>query len=89
MEQMDKLVDDNEFIIFSNSPWGSVSGASKKIKGKRINFGFSQEVFKDPQTVTDILKSKIGAMIVGNKSMLSEKMIEEIDEYVKQQKVKQ
>jgi len=81
MEQMDKFVGDDEYIIFSTTPCGNISGASKRTKGKTMTIGFSEVVFDKPKTISDILSSKIAGMIVGKKEILSKSVQEDIKEY--------
>jgi len=86
MEQMDEFIGDDEYIIFSTTPCGNISAASKKTKGKTMTIGFSEDVFDKPETISDILSSKIAGMIVGKKEMLSKSLQEQIKEY--EEKVK-
>lgn len=83
LETIDKWVKDDEFVIFSTTPCGSLRAASKKVKGKTISFGFSQDAFENPDTISDILNSKIGGLIICKKSVLSKTVQKEMDEYQK------
>jgi hypothetical protein len=82
MEQMEKYVKDDEFIIFTNTPCGSIS-ASKKAKGKLVTMGFAGSVFAKPDTIADIVQSKLSAMIVCKKNVLSDEVRKEFEEVKK------
>lgn len=81
MEQMDKFVNDDEYVIFSNIPQGSFNAASKKIPAKRIGLAFSASVFKTPDSIADVLSMKIGGLLVCKWDALSANMQRQIKEY--------
>lgn len=87
MEQMDKFVKDDEVLVFTTTPYGQTSGASKKIPAKRIGFAFASDAFKDADHIHDIMQSKVAAMIVGKPEILAQNFQDEIakDKEEKQQ----
>ena len=85
LEQMGKLVEDDEFVIFSNILYGNMTAASKKIAAKRIGIAFAGSVFKVPETIGDLLNSKVAGIIVCKKSRLSDDMQKQIKDFRKNQ----
>ena len=80
-KQIDKLVSDDEMIILSNTLQGDMRGASKRLKGKIIGFGFSELIFKDKENISDLLDSVLFGMIIINKKHLSNQTNLEIKNY--------
>lgn len=89
LKNIENFVEKDEIVIFSSTPVGRISGATKKCKGKTINMGFSEDVFKDKETISDILGSKVFGLIVCKKKILSERVQKEFEEFEKTHSSKQ
>lgn len=70
LEQMEKLID-GEAVIFSTIKQGVVSGASKK-KLKSFEVAFSNDCFKNSETISDLIGSLTAGMILLKKEYWSE-----------------
>jgi hypothetical protein len=79
LEQMGIFVKDDEAVILTSSPCGIIS-TSKKHKGKIVTMLFAEEVFAKPDTISDIINSKIVSIIVCKKDILSDKAKEILGE---------
>lgn len=77
LEQIDKSIKD-EFVILS-SMMGNIRGASKK-KLKSFEVGFTSDCFKSPETITDLLNSRLYGLIIMNKKLMPEETIKKITE---------
>jgi hypothetical protein len=82
LEQMDKLIDDDAQVVFTNTPYGECSAPTKKKRAKTIGFAFSEDVFEDKEGISDIIRSHIGAIIIG-KNIFSKQVQKEIQEFNK------
>ena len=82
-KQIDNFVTDDKLVILSNTPHGSFTAASKKIKAKRVGIAFAGSVFKNKDTISDVLDSAVFGMIIIDKKHLSDEIIKEFEEYEK------
>ena len=75
---MDKLIENNEAVILSTIKQGSMRGATKKrLKGFEI--GFTNDCFKDKDTIGDLISSFTAGIILLKKEDWSE----EVKRYMK------
>lgn len=77
LEQMNKSIK-GEYIILSNM-MGNMKGASKK-KLKSFEVGFTNDCFKNPETITDLLNSRLWGLIMMDKKFMTEATIKNIIE---------
>jgi hypothetical protein len=77
LEQMDKSIK-GEFIILSNQ-LGNIRGASKK-KMKSFEVGFTNDCFKKPESINDLLNSRLWGLIMMDKKFMTEETIKNIIE---------
>lgn len=83
LEAMENLIDDDEFVIFSTTPQGQMAAANKSFKAKKVGIAFSEDVFDKPNTISDILNSRVGGLIICKKEIISKQVKTEIENYEK------
>ena len=74
----------NEIALFSNIIQGQVSGATKK-KLKSFSIGFTNDCFKDPETIGDLINSKLFGLIIMDKKLMNQKILNEFEKWQKNQ----
>jgi hypothetical protein len=79
IDLLKNIINDDEIVIYSTSPEKVMSGACKK-HGKVISIGFNPKIFKNPETINDILHSKFGGLIIMDKKFLSDDVNEKLKE---------
>lgn len=71
IEQMQKVIKDDQAVIISTIKQGMMSGASKK-KLKGFHVGFTNDCFKNPEDIRDLMKSFSAGLILLNPDDQSE-----------------
>ena len=77
-----KCMETNEIAFLSNIIQGQVSGATKK-KLKSINIGFTNDCFKNPETIGDLINSKLFGLIIMDKKLMNQKTLKKFNDYQK------
>lgn len=80
-------IEDNEVILISSIIQGQVSGATKK-KLKSFSIGFTNDCFKDPSTIGDLINSKLFGMIIIDKKTMNKATLKLFEDSQKGKKLK-
>ena len=72
----------NEIALLSNIIQGNVSGATKK-KFKSFSVGFTSDCFKNPDTIGDLMNSKLFGLIIMDKKLMNQDTLKKFEEYQK------
>lgn len=81
MDQIDKLLKDDDFIMISNTPVGTMSACSKKKNYKTFSMAFGEDLFKSPGDIRDLIQSRLFSLVVCKKDVLSDRLKEDIKKY--------
>lgn len=76
LKQMEKHIN-KEFVVLSNIIQGQVSGATKK-KLKSFQIGFTNDCFKKPDTIGDLINSSLWGMIFLDKKFIPKDTIKKV-----------
>jgi predicted nucleic acid-binding protein len=79
LKVMEELLKDDEFVVISNIIDGSISAGTKK-KYLRVSVGFNQYSFIHPNSIVDVMNSKVFGLIVCKKELLAKELQKEDDE---------
>ncbi len=77
IELMTAAIADEEYVIISNTPCGTFSAPTKKIKGFVVGFMIAHDVFEG-QSLSPIMKSKCFSITVTKKELLSKQILERL-----------
>ncbi len=80
-------MESNEIAFLSNIIQGQVSGATKK-KFKSFSVGFTSDCFKNPETVGDLMNSKLFGLIIMDKKLMNQDTLKKFNDYWKKSKDK-
>lgn len=80
LEKIADFIGDDEFVIFSNDVCGHVSAPTKKVPAKLISFAFSKGAFDSKDSIADLMKAKLGGMVILKFEQLDEGMRKEIED---------
>jgi len=75
----------DEIILMSNILQGQVSGSTKK-KLKAFSIGFTDDCFKSPETVSDLMRARLFGMIIIKKKDINQSVLKTFEEYQKKNK---
>lgn len=75
IELMNKSIKSSEMVVFSTILHGNLTACSKKINAKRMSIAFAGDAFKKPDTISDILGSIVGGILIINKNHIHTKHI--------------
>lgn len=78
IEQMKEYINDSEFVILTTTLCGKVSGARKKVQLKTVEMGFRADFFKSPETISDLMGSKLAMILACKEEVLSDSIKQEI-----------
>ena len=80
LKQIAEIIDDEEYVVFTNDVHGTIKSDTKKTPAKRVPFAFGVGAFDKKGSVEDILNSKLGAMVILGIDKLDEKFRKGIEE---------
>jgi len=87
IETIEKFEEGNKVFLLSNSTCGSISATGKKGKElKKLSFAFIGNCFKNPGTVSDIIQSWRGGLIVMDKKYISDQDLKALEDIEKMKK---
>ena len=72
--EMIKGMKNSEIAFVSNIIQGGIHGTTKK-KLKNISFGFTSDCFQNPETIGDILNSKLFGVIIMEKKLMNQETL--------------
>lgn len=70
IQEMEKLIKDDEHIILTNDIEGAVEALKRK-KLKRVPFVFSADAFEKEDTIGDLLKSEMFSVVIASNSIVA------------------
>lgn len=79
LEKIAEFIDDDEYVIFSTDVCGTVSAPSKKVPAKLIPFAFSKGAFASKDSISDLMRTKLGGMVIMKLEQIDESMRKEIE----------
>lgn len=82
LEELDKLIQDDEHIILTNEVDGTI-GLAKKKKLKKIPFVFASDAFAKQDTVSDLLNMTLVSFIIAEDVDVADQFKHENNENIK------
>jgi hypothetical protein len=83
--KMAEDIKDNEIVIISNILQGSMHGSSKK-KLKGFEIGFTNDCFKEPESISDLMNSMCFGLIIMDKKLMNQETLKAFEEYQRSKK---
>lgn len=81
-------IEDDEVILISSIIQGQVSGSTKK-KLKSFSIGFTNDCFKDPSTIGDLMNSRLFGIIIMDKKTMNKETLKLFEDNQKKLKSKE
>ena len=78
LKDMSELIGDNEHILVTTEVDGTLEALKKK-KIKRIPFAFASDAFEKEDTLGDLLKSRMFAVVVASNETVAKKFKKNAD----------
>lgn len=72
IEELERLIKDDDHILLSNEFDGTIEALSKK-KLKRVPFVFASDAFERQDTIGDLLKSNMFSFVIAKDEIVAEK----------------
>jgi len=77
MKQIENIIGDKDFVVLSNIIQGQMRGASKK-RLKSFEVAFTNDCFKKPDTIMDLMSSSIWGLLVMKKKFIPNETIKNV-----------